>query len=295
LAMAGTSNLERRMVAMLNPSMDRRSVGKGTVATIIALTLTLTLPIAAMQAESSKPVAAKTVLSVTAVIKTVPPAAVAVETASVPPATPATSQTEIDEEVSPAEVQQPSPPAAAPVQKMASVAMVVVVDTSGSMSQGQMTIAKESAKAALKVLRDSDRFATLSFNTGFNWIARLQPAANRDAINALIEGMSAGGGTNIHVGLSAAYEALKDASEDVKIVVLLSDGITQTADFPGLAATMLNAGINVSTISVGAYSNRELLADIAMRAKGRVYYINSYARVPEIFVKEAELAIGKTP
>jgi beta-lactamase regulating signal transducer with metallopeptidase domain len=295
LAMAGTSNLERRLVAMLNPSMDRRSVGKSTIAAIIALTLALTLPVAAMQAKGSVPGTAKTVLLATVAVQPAPPAAEIVETQTlVPEPTPTIPPTEreTEEEVASEVIQEP---AATPVQKVTSVAMVVALDTSGSMSQGQMTMAKEAAKAALKTLRDTDRFATLSFNTGFNWIVRLQAAANRDAMNALIDGMVAGGGTNIHVGLGAAYDALQNAKEDVKIVVLLSDGITQTADFQGLMGTMLNAGINVSTISVGINSNRALMADIAMWAKGRAYYINTYDRVPQVLVKEAELAISKTP
>jgi hypothetical protein len=36
------------------------------------------------------------------------------------------------------------------------------------------------------------------------------------------------------------------------------------------------------------------MADIAMWGKGRAYYIDSYDRVPQIFVKETELALGKT-
>ena len=55
------------------------------------------------------------------------------------------------------------------------IAMVAVIDVSGSMSGGQLTIAKEAAKAPLKALRNSDRFGTLSFNTGFSWVAPLQP------------------------------------------------------------------------------------------------------------------------
>ena len=59
------------------------------------------------------------------------------------------------------------------------IAMVVVIDVSGSMSQGQLTIAKEAAKAPLKSLRNSDRFGVLSFNTGFNWVAPIQYVSNR--------------------------------------------------------------------------------------------------------------------
>lgn len=174
------------------------------------------------------------------------------------------------------------------------IAMVAVIDVSGSMSQGQLTIAKEAAKAPLRSLRNSDRFGVLSFNTGYNWVAPLQPAGNRSQIGSQIETLYAGGGTNIYVGLNAAFAALKDAPDEIKTVVLLSDGITQTADYQALTTSMIKVGINVSSISVGQRSNRELMADIAMWGKGRAYYIDSYERVPQIFIKETELALGKT-
>jgi len=174
------------------------------------------------------------------------------------------------------------------------IAMVAVIDVSGSMTRGQLTIAKEAAKAPLKSLRNSDRFGVLTFNTGFNWVAKLQPAGNRAAINAGIETLYATGGTNVYVGLNAAFAALKEAPEEVKTVILLSDGLTQTADYKGLTTAMNNAGISVSSVSVGIRSNRELMADIAMWGKGRAYYIDSYERVPQIFLKETELALGKT-
>jgi uncharacterized membrane protein len=174
------------------------------------------------------------------------------------------------------------------------IAMVAVIDVSGSMSQGQLTIAKEAAKAPLKALRNSDRFGVLSFNTGFSWVAPIQYARDREALNAGIESLYAGGGTDIYVGLNAAYQALKDAPDEVKTVVVLSDGITQTADFKNLATTMIQNGINVSTIAVGTSANRELMADIAMWGKGRAYSITTYDKVPQIFIKETELALGKT-
>lgn len=174
------------------------------------------------------------------------------------------------------------------------IAMVAVIDVSGSMSSGQLTIAKEAAKAPLQSLRNSDRFGVLSFNTGYSWIAPLQAAGNRNTIAAQIETLYAGGGTNVYTGLNAALAALKDAPDEVKTVLLLSDGITQPADFQGLTTSMLKSGINVSSISVGRASNRELMADIAMWGRGRAYYIDSYDRVPQIFIKETELALGKT-
>src|SRR5262249_1351322 len=86
-------------------------------------------------------------------------------------------------------------------KKPATIAMVAVIDVSGSMSQGQLEISKEAAKAPLKALRDSDRFGVLSFNTAASWVSPLQPAFNRDKIETEIETLYAGGGTNIYIGL----------------------------------------------------------------------------------------------
>src|SRR5262249_41041881 len=126
-------------------------------------------------------------------------------------------------------------------KKPPTLAMVAVIDVSGSMSQGQLAIAKEAAKAPLKSLRNSDRFGVLSFNTGYNWVASLQSAANRAQISSQIETLRAGGGTNVYIGLNAAFAALRDAPDEVKTVLLLSDGITQNADHQGLIANMIRA------------------------------------------------------
>src|SRR4029434_6160045 len=88
------------------------------------------------------------------------------------------------------------------------IAMVVVIDVSGSMSQGQRTIAKDAAKAPLEALRNSDRFGVLSFNTGFNWVAPIQFVSNRAQLNAGIESLYAGGGTNVYVCINAALQEL---------------------------------------------------------------------------------------
>jgi TonB family protein len=55
LAMASTSNLERRLLAMLNPSLDRSIAGKGTVIIVALLALCLTLPLAAVSSQAPAP------------------------------------------------------------------------------------------------------------------------------------------------------------------------------------------------------------------------------------------------
>ena len=107
--------------------------------------------------------------------------------------------------------------------------------------------------------------------------------------------MYAGGGTDIYVGLNAAYAALKARPDEVKTVILLERRIDADRGLSRRSTTsMIKAGINVSSIFGRRRSNRELMADIAMWGKGRAYYIDSYDRVPQIFIKETELALGKT-
>jgi TonB family protein len=55
LAMASTSNLERRLIAMLNPSLNRRVTSKGTVVIVVLLALGLTLPIAVVSSQAPIP------------------------------------------------------------------------------------------------------------------------------------------------------------------------------------------------------------------------------------------------
>jgi TonB family protein len=82
LAMASRSNLERRLVAMLNPSLNRRVTGKGTAVLVVLLALGLTLPLAAVSPQA--PVPAVSVIQPVAIVSPTPVPAAASAIASVP-------------------------------------------------------------------------------------------------------------------------------------------------------------------------------------------------------------------
>lgn len=57
-----------------------------------------------------------------------------------------------------------------------SIAMIVVLDKSGSMGGQEMALAREAAKAPLTVLRDKDHFGVVAFDSNFRSISgRGQP------------------------------------------------------------------------------------------------------------------------
>jgi uncharacterized membrane protein/uncharacterized protein YegL len=179
-------------------------------------------------------------------------------------------------------------------EKPDSVAMIVVLDKSGSMGGQKIEMTKEAAKAPLALLKDTDAFGVVAFDYNFYWPVKFQPVANRSAISQAISTIIAGGETNIYPALREAYIQLAGATTQVKHVILLSDGRSLPDDFEGLTKKMADGKITVSTVAVGNGADRELLAQIANWGHGRTYYLEDPTAVPQIFTEETELATGKT-
>src|SRR5215471_7861228 len=179
-------------------------------------------------------------------------------------------------------------------EKPDSVAMIVVLDKSGSMGGQKIEMTKEAAKAPLALLKETDSFGVVAFDYNFYWPVKFQSAANRQAITQSISSIIAGGETNIYPALREAYIQLAGATTQVKHVILLSDGRSLPDDFEGLTKKMADAKITVSTVAVGNGADRELLSQIAGWGHGRTYYLEDPTTVPQIFTEETELATGKT-
>jgi uncharacterized membrane protein len=179
-------------------------------------------------------------------------------------------------------------------EKPDSVAMIMVLDKSGSMGGQKIEMTKEAAKAPLALLKDTDFFGVVAFDYNFYWPVKFQIASNRTAITQAISTIIAGGETNIYPALREAYLQLAGSSAQVKHVILLSDGRSLPDDFEGLTKKMADIKITVSTVAVGNGADRELLSQIANWGHGRTYYLEDPAAVPQIFTEETELATGKT-
>jgi Ca-activated chloride channel family protein len=179
-------------------------------------------------------------------------------------------------------------------EKPESVALIVVLDKSGSMGGQKIELAKEATKAPLPLLKDEDSFGVVAFDYNFYWPVKFSSAANRVAMTQAISTIIAGGETNIYPALREAYIQLAGATTQVKHVILLSDGRSLPDDFEGLTKKMSEAKITVSTVSVGNGADRELMTQIAGWGKGRTYYLEEPQNVPQIFTEETELATGKT-
>lgn len=182
------------------------------------------------------------------------------------------------------------------VDELPSMAMVMVIDHSGSMSEeadgagmSNLDIAVRAATVAVDNLRDSDYVGVLTFDDSFNWQVEIQKAADRNAIRDSIRTIREGGGTTIKPALREACRAVADCRASVRHVILLTDGMGETADYKDVIQFCADRGITLSTVAVGENSDTRLLKQLAEDCGGRYYYSDLSSDIPRIFAREVFL------
>ncbi|MDE7254139.1 MAG: VWA domain-containing protein [Acetatifactor sp.] len=183
------------------------------------------------------------------------------------------------------------------VDEMPSMAMVMVIDHSGSMLSGSggssgisnLDIAIKAATVAVDNLKDSDYVGVLTFDDKYDWQVNIQQIEDREAIKNAIKAIADGGGTTIKPALQEACDALAECEASVKHVVLLTDGMGETTDYRDVISAYKNNGITLSTVAVGTGSDTQLLERLAKNCGGRYYYSDISSDIPKIFAQEVFL------
>ena len=167
-----------------------------------------------------------------------------------------------------------------------SLAMVLVIDKSGSMSGLPIQMARQAAKASVEMLGPQDLVAVVAFDSEAYLISDMRRASGKDGIQAAIDTIEEGGGTDMYPAMQQAKQLLDACSAKVKHIICLTDGQTEDRGFAELTQALADSGVTVSTVALGDGAAGELLQSIAEIGKGRYYSAQDPATVPQIFTRE---------
>ncbi|RYD47787.1 MAG: VWA domain-containing protein, partial [Verrucomicrobiaceae bacterium] len=167
-----------------------------------------------------------------------------------------------------------------------SLAMVLVIDKSGSMSGQPLELARQAARSAAELLGNQDQIAVVAFDDQPQLVLDLTSAANRAQVAAAIDSIAEGGGTNMQPGIVQARDILRGASAKLKHVIGLTDGQFDPMNIIELCREMSDSGMTVSTVAMGQGAAGDLLSQMAEAGRGRFYQTDAPENVPQIFTRE---------
>ena len=192
-----------------------------------------------------------------------------------------------------------------PRERKDTVAIVFVLDTSGSMANyvgGQrrkIDLAIAGISAGISNLEEDDEAGVISFSAGRDaHVSEL--TSNRDTLLQTIRKLRPTGGTTLmKEAIEDAGEMLKANDAKRKHILLLSDGKSDDtkSDFVDLAKQLAEAHISITAIAIGD-ANEELLMQLTESSNGHFVPVQNLQELPMVLteaVRETQRYIVQEP
>lgn len=171
----------------------------------------------------------------------------------------------------------------------APLAVVLVLDTSGSMAGDPIAHVVKSCEIVADLLEERDQLAIVTFSDHASVMCGLTAidAGGREVIRRTLRGVAADGSTNMHAGIGAAAGLLASAPAGLRrAMVVLSDGQPNLglSSATQLAEYVRGLKVAVSSLGFGLHHDEAVLDAIATAGSGR------YAYIPDPVIARVELA-----
>ncbi|MFM9874333.1 MAG: VWA domain-containing protein [Fimbriimonadaceae bacterium] len=175
--------------------------------------------------------------------------------------------------------------------------VMIVVDTSGSMSMnvGGMTKLQLAASAAVlstQLLSAKDRLGVAGSGSRIDYVAPLAELTKKDEVVRKIKTLKdGGGGIFAEPSVQFANDKLRAENSKVRHFILVADG--SDCDTHGtslaIASAMKADKITVSTVAIGDGKDVPFLKGLAAVGGGRYYFVEDAKKLPQIFTQDVSL------
>ncbi|MEK7484594.1 MAG: VWA domain-containing protein [Planctomycetota bacterium] len=160
-----------------------------------------------------------------------------------------------------------------------SLCLLIILDRSGSMQGEKLELAKQSAIACLKELKEEDLLGIITFNQFPTWILYPTPVSKQSEIIQAVHRIQAEGDTFIYPALVEAKIELRKQKVSAKHIILLSDGYSQRANYRQIVEELVQDQITLSTIGIGTDFDHSLMANLSEWGCGRFYFTTDFTHI----------------
>ena len=178
-----------------------------------------------------------------------------------------------------------------------SVAVVVALDRSGSMSMPagggriKMDLADLGTVQVLDLLSPMDEIGVFAVDTVAHEVVPLDTVEHNLGYRSKILAIgSEGGGIYIYEALVASAGMIQNAKAQTKHIILFSDAADaeQSAHYEEIVGKLRDADVTVSVVGLGTEHDCDanMLKDLARRGGGECYFSNDPDEIPRIFAQD---------
>ncbi|MEH3160193.1 MAG: VWA domain-containing protein, partial [Sphingomonas taxi] len=155
-----------------------------------------------------------------------------------------------------------------------SVALALVIDTSGSMVGPPLDLAKQVARFAVRRLTPIDSVGVVEFYGAKQWAVPFQPARDVPAVERAIARMQAQGSSILFPAIQEAYFALRNTNARYRHILVVTDAGVEEQRYQSLLTQISRDRIALSTALVGPDAQgEERMAQWARWGGGRYYAV----------------------